>query len=55
MEVVGFMPEDISSILELLAAILNLGNITFTGLTLPNGTDACKLKESPGNYMYIVC
>ena len=30
MSVIGFLPDEISSVLELLAAILNLGNITFS-------------------------
>jgi myosin-1 len=47
MEVIGFSPEDISSVLEMLAAILNLGNVTFAGYSLPNGTDACKVTEGP--------
>ena len=53
MEVIGFAPEDISSILEMLAAILNLGNVKFTGFSLPNGTDACKVEESLGINIYI--
>lgn len=43
MEVIGFLPDEISAALELLAAILNIGNATFEGYSLPNGTDACKM------------
>ena len=43
MEVIGFLPDEISAIFELLAAILNIGNVTFEGYSLPNGTDACKM------------
>ena len=43
MVVIGFSPEDISCILEMLSAILNLGNAKFKGHTLPNGSNACKL------------
>eukprot|EP00731_Ephydatia_muelleri_P013412 Em0007g722a len=43
MEVIGFSPEDISCVLEMLSAILNLGNAKFKGHTLPNGSNACKL------------
>ena len=45
MEVIGFLPDETSSILELLSAILNLGNATFKGYSLPNGTDACELEN----------
>jgi len=41
MEVIGFLPDEISAALELLAAILNIGNAMFEGYSLPNGTDAC--------------
>ena len=43
MEVIGFLPDEISAIFELLAAILNIGNVTFEGYSLPNGTDACRM------------
>lgn len=46
METIGFIPEEISGILELLAAILNLGNAKFEGYSLPNGTYACKMHEN---------
>lgn len=45
MEVLGFDPSEISSVLELLSGILNLGNFQFKGYSLPNGTDACQLQE----------
>ena len=53
MEVTGFTPNEISGVFELLSAVLNLGNIQFIGYTLPNSTDASKLKridESEHNY-----
>ena len=43
MEVIGFLPDEISAIFELLAAILNIGNVMFEGYSLPNGTDACRM------------
>lgn len=46
MEVIGFTAEEISSVLELLAAILNLGNVTFKGYALPNGTNACEMQNN---------
>ena len=48
MEVVGFSADEISAMLELLAAILNLGNVSFEGYSLPNGTDACRLVNQEG-------
>jgi len=45
MEITGFTPDEISGVFELLSGILNLGNIEFKGYTLPNSTDASKLKR----------
>ena len=45
MEITGFTPDEISGIFELMSGILNLGNIQFQGYTLPNSTDASKLKR----------
>lgn len=45
MEVIGFDADEISAMLEMLAAILNLGNIKFESYSLKNGTDACKLSD----------
>lgn len=52
MEVIGFTAEEISGIFELLAAVLNLGNITFKGFALPNGTDACELQNIEGTHTF---
>lgn len=46
MEVIGFTPEEISIIFELLSAILNVGNATLTSFSLPDGTDACRLETN---------
>jgi len=43
--VTGFTPDEISGVFELLSGLLNLGNIEFKGYSLPNGTDASKLKR----------
>ena len=48
METVGFSSEDMISVFELLAAILNLGNIDFEAYSLPDGTSACNLSNSEG-------
>lgn len=50
MEVIGFQPEEISATLELLASILNLGNVTFVGKTLPDGTDSCSITDMTCKY-----
>lgn len=42
---IGFAPDEISCVFELLSGMLNLGNIDFKGYSLPNGTDASKLKR----------
>ena len=41
----GFTPDEISGVFELLSGLLNLGNIEFSGYSLPNGTDASKMKR----------
>ena len=48
METIGFSAEDITSILELLAAILNLGNVEFEGYSLPDETKDCNMLNSEG-------
>ncbi len=45
MEVIGFQPDEISATLELLASVLNLGNVSFVGNTLPDGTDSCSISD----------
>ena len=45
MEVIGFQPDEISGMLELLASILNLGNVQFIGSSLPDGTDMCSIED----------
>ena len=50
MEVIGFAPDEISSMLELLAAILNLGNVTFSSYSLPNSIDACRMEIAKCKY-----
>ena len=55
MEIIGFSSEDMTSIFELLAAILNLGNIEFEGYLLPDETSACKLINAEGmHYNYVI-
>lgn len=44
MSVIGFMPDEISMVLELLSAILNLGNIQFEATRL-GGSEGCKVRD----------
>lgn len=54
MEIIGFNAEEISGIFELLAAVLNLGNITFRGYALPNGTNACEMQNTEGKVLFLI-
>ncbi|XP_065920501.1 unconventional myosin-Ia-like [Dysidea avara] len=55
MEVTGFTPDEISGVFELLSGLLNLGNIEFSGYSLPNGTDASKMKRVDEKCITYVC
>ena len=46
MEIIGFIPDEISITLEMLSAILNLGNASLKGVVLPDGTDACEVENT---------
>ena len=46
MSVIGFVPEEISMVLELLSAILNLGNIDFVPCQLEGGSEGCRRKDN---------
>jgi len=57
LNVIGFLPEEVSGIFELLAGILNIGNITFTAVQDPRkGFESCQLdkKESKWPFRKIV-
>lgn len=43
MEVIGFQKDEITSILQLVAAILKLGNVEFSHRSNPDGTDGCDI------------
>ncbi len=45
MSVIGFLPEEISTMLELLAAILNLGNIEFISDHPSNPMEPCRIEK----------
>ncbi|XP_013388317.1 unconventional myosin-Ia-like [Lingula anatina] len=46
MEVIGFSPEEVRGVFELVASVLKLGNVEFVGQSNMDGTDGCQLKES---------
>ena len=54
MNIIGFEADEIGAVLELLAAILILGNVTFEGFTLDNGTSACRIKSKEGKHANLV-
>ena len=50
MEVIGFYQDEITAILQLVAAILKLGNVEFLHRSNPDGTDGCDIANGNGNF-----
>lgn len=48
MQIVGFMEDELQSVLELVAAVLKLGNIEFKPESRCNGTDESRIKDKNG-------
>lgn len=48
MQIVGFMEDEVQSILELVAAVLKLGNIEFKPESRCNGYDESRVKDKNG-------
>lgn len=48
MQIVGFMEEEVQSVLELVAAVLKLGNIEFKPESRVNGFDESRVKDKNG-------
>ena len=48
MEVIGFQKDEVTSILQLVAAILKLGNVEFSHRSNPDGTDGCDIANENG-------
>lgn len=48
MQIVGFMEHETQSVLELVAAVLKLGNIEFKPESRVNGLDESKIKDKNG-------
>lgn len=50
MQIVGFMEDEVQSVLELVAAVLKLGNIEFKPESRCNGTDESRIKDKNGAF-----
>lgn len=50
MQIVGFMEDEMQSVLELVAAVLKLGNIEFKPESRCNGTDESRVKDKNGEF-----
>lgn len=50
MQIVGFMEDEVQSVLELVAAVLKLGNIEFKPESRCNGTDESRVKDKNGGF-----
>lgn len=48
MQIVGFMDHEVESVLEVVAAVLKLGNIEFKPESRVNGLDESKIKDKNG-------
>lgn len=48
MQIVGFMEDEVQSVLELVAAVLKLGNIEFKPESRCNGADESRVKDKNG-------
>lgn len=48
MQIVGFLEDEVQSVLELVAAVLKLGNIEFKPESRCNGTDESRIKDKNG-------
>uniref|UniRef100_A0A8D0CSX7 Unconventional myosin-Ib n=1 Tax=Sander lucioperca TaxID=283035 RepID=A0A8D0CSX7_SANLU len=50
MQIVGFMEDEVQSVLELVAAVLKLGDIEFKPESRCNGTDESRIKDKNGEF-----
>ena len=51
MEVIGFTSGEVTSLFQLIASILKLGNIDFSHRSNDDGTDGCDLSNTAGKTM----
>lgn len=50
MQIVGFMEDEVQLVLELVAAVLKLGNIEFKPESRVNGFDESRVKDKNGEH-----
>uniref|UniRef100_A0A8C5FKN9 Myosin IB n=1 Tax=Gadus morhua TaxID=8049 RepID=A0A8C5FKN9_GADMO len=55
MQIVGFMEDEVQSVLELVAAVLKLGNIEFKPESRSNGYDESRVKDKNGEDLKEMC
>uniref|UniRef100_A0A8C2L1K5 Unconventional myosin-Ib n=1 Tax=Cyprinus carpio TaxID=7962 RepID=A0A8C2L1K5_CYPCA len=55
MQIVGFMEDEVQSVLELVAAVLKLGNLEFKPESRCNGFDESRIKDKNGEYLKEMC
>lgn len=53
MQIVGFIEDEVQSVLELVAAILKLGNIEFKPESRVNGFDESRVKDKNGECLVL--
>lgn len=51
MQIVGFMEDEVQSVLELVAAVLKLGNLEFKPESRVNGFDESRVKDKNGGHL----
>lgn len=49
MQIVGFMEDEVQSVLQLVAAVLKLGNIEFKPESRNNSSDESRIKDKNGD------
>lgn len=52
MQIVGFMEDEVQSVLQLVAAVLKLGNIEFKPESRSNGLDESRVKDKNGDWSH---
>lgn len=54
MEIIGFTPEDIVSVFQILSAVLKLGNLQFIPRANIDGTEGCALLNQYGQNEHLI-
>lgn len=53
MEIIGFTKKEMHMVFQLLASILNLGNVEFSERTNSDGTDGCDVVNIKGMFFFM--